>query len=399
MKNIEIEEYDYNLPEDRIAQFPVGKRDESFLLLYNKGIISKDRFKNIPSLLPTNSLLVFNNTKVIRARVIFQKESGARIEIFCLEPLSPPLYDQNLSSTVSVEWKCNIGNLKKWKSESLLLSLPDRQIELRAEKISTEGEAWRIKFSWEPRELSFGELLEIIGHTPLPPYIKRADNDEDHLRYQTVYSSIDGSVAAPTAGLHFTGEVLDSIRVRGIKTENITLHVGAGTFKPVKSGKIDGHEMHTEHYFVNKSTIKALMDSNSRIISVGTTSVRCLESLYWIGKKINRNPGISEKYLFTEQWEPYDDKDFIPKNEILATVLDYMERNNLNHLSATTKIMIVPGYKFRIIEGLITNFHQPKSTLLLLLASWVGPDWKRIYEFALKNGFRFLSYGDSSLLL
>ncbi len=402
MENIEIEEYDYDLPVERIAQYPVEKRDESLLLLYNKGMISKDRFKNITSHLPTNSLLVFNNTKVIRARILFRKESGAIIEIFCLEPLSPATYDQNLSSTVSVEWKCIIGNLKKWKSGHLsLLAQPQNNeaVRLTAEKISPEGEAWRIKFSWEPSWLSFGEILDTIGRTPLPPYIKREDNHEDYLRYQTIYSEIDGSVAAPTAGLHFTREVLNSILDMGISTESITLHVGAGTFKPVKSGNIEGHEMHTEHYYVNKSTIQALAKDDSKIVAVGTTSVRCLESIYWVGKKIMNDPVISQEKLYTGQWEPYEDKKDIPRNEILGSVIDYMERNHLSHLSATTKIMIVPGYRFRIIEGLITNFHQPKSTLLLLLAAWVGTDWKKIYEYALKNGFRFLSYGDSSLLL
>jgi len=401
MENIEIEEYNYNLPEDRIAQYPVEKRDESLLLLYNKGIISKERFKNISSLLPQNSLLVFNNTKVIRARLLFHKESGATIEIFCLEPLAPASYDQNLSKTASVEWKCIIGNLKKWKTGKICINIPyeNREVKLTADRVSADGEAWKIKFIWDPPELSFGEILELTGHTPLPPYIKREDNKDDYLRYQTVYSAIDGSVAAPTAGLHFTQEVLESIKNRGIKTENITLHVGAGTFKPVKSGKIGSHEMHTEHYYLSKSTLQTLLQSESRTIAVGTTSVRSLESIYWIGRRILKNPLITQEELHTEQWEPYGNKDNIPKREILETLLEYMEKNTLSHLSATTKIMIVPGYRFRIIEGLITNFHQPKSTLLLLLAAWVGPDWKKIYGFALENGFRFLSYGDSSLLI
>ncbi len=401
MKNIEIEEYNYNLPEERIAQYPVKKRDESLLLLYNKGIISKERFKNISSLLPQNSLLIFNNTKVIRARLLFHKESGATIEILCIEPLSPASYDQNLSNTANVEWKCIIGNLKKWKTEKLCINIPlkNKKLKLTANKISPDGEAWRIKFTWDPPELSFGEILEIAGHMPLPPYIKREDNKDDYSRYQTVYSVIEGSVAAPTAGLHFTEKVLESIKNRGIKTENITLHVGAGTFKPIKSGKIENHEMHTEHYSLSKSTLQALLQGESRTIAVGTTSTRSLESLYWLGRKIWKTPMIPQEELHTKQWEPYENCKDIPKREILEILLEYMERNTLSHLSATTKIMIVPGYKFRIIEGLITNFHQPKSTLLLLLAAWTGPDWKKIYEFALENGFRFLSYGDSSLLI
>jgi len=401
INNINIGEYDYCLPEGRIAQIPAEKRDESKLLLYIKGIISKDCFKNIDKYLPNDSLLVFNNTRVIRARLIFRKGSGATIEVFCLEPLLPADYSQSFSSTNSVVWKCVIGNLKKWKEGILTFSAThnNQEISINAEKVGPVGDAWKIKFTWQPADLSFGEIIELLGKTPLPPYIKRDASEEDKNRYQTVYSKIDGSVAAPTAGLHFTPEVLSRIKKNGIELANITLHVGAGTFKPLKGDTIDGHVMHCEHYMVDMATIDALTNSNKKVIAVGTTSVRTLESLYWLGTKLLADPDLPIENLFTEQWEPYRESEKVGKEQSLSAIKKYMEKNNLSHISASTKIMVVPGYQFNIINGLITNFHQPKSTLLLLLAAWVGEEWKEIYNYALDNDFRFLSYGDSSLLL
>lgn len=401
IKGIDISEYDYDLPEERIAQFPEKKRDESKLLLYNKGIVMTTQFKNISEYLSPSSLIVFNNTRVIRARMLFKKESGANIEIFCLEPYSPSNYDQSLSTKSTCIWKCIIGNLKKWKSGSLEMQIPNdnKELTLFAEKIKQEGESWLIRFSWTDENITYGELLEMVGHIPLPPYIKRKDTSEDENRYQTVYSAIDGSVAAPTAGLHFTPEVLAKINKKDIATANITLHVGAGTFKPIKGTDLSNHEMHTEHYFVSEETIKQLIAKSGSIISVGTTSVRTLESLYWLGCNILQHKDIIDDQLFTGQWEPYNNDTDIPSSESLKALLDYLKTTHRSFIEASTQIMIVPGYKFRIINGLITNFHQPKSTLLLLLAAWVGEDWKRIYNYALQNGYRFLSYGDSSFLI
>lgn len=400
LRNINIDDYNYNLPEERIAQYPVEERDKSRLLVYRKGEISGDIFRNITDYLSPDTLLVFNNTRVIRARLLFTKASGAGIEIFCLEPLSPADYERSFRSASPVEWKCIIGNLKKWKREILITRFTCRgkPYELAARKLSQEGEAWRINFSWAPADISFGEVIESAGHIPLPPYIKRHDEDEDYKRYQTVYSRIEGSVAAPTAGLHFTEVVLRNILNKGIRCVDITLHVGAGTFQPVRSNDISMHEMHSEHFLISRDTIQTLLENKGRIVAVGTTSVRTLESLYWLGVKISRNPSVTDSGLTTGQWEPYENGEKISVEESIESLLNFMKTRQKEILQASTRIMIVPGYEFRMINGLITNFHQPGSTLLLLVSAWTGSEWRRIYSFALENGFRFLSYGDCSLL-
>lgn len=401
MKDIELRDYDYDLPPDRIAQNPVAERDKSKLLVFRENNISSDIFSNITDYLPSGSLLVFNNTMVIRARLLFRKETGAAIEILCLEPVSPSEYELSFSSMEPVDWKCIVGNLKKWKKGSVELSFEQQRktYTLTAEKIRHEGDTVIIRFSWNCSGKSFGEVIESAGHLPLPPYIEREDTDEDSYRYQTIYSSIKGSVAAPTAGLHFTGNVFEKIREKGIDTAEITLHVGAGTFQPVKSNNISGHEMHSEHFFVTAGTIKALIANSGRIIPVGTTSVRTLESLYWLGIKAINDPDFYRKGISLGQWEPYSMKADITARESLEALIKIMQKNNLQVLHASTGIIIVPGYDFKMLSGIITNFHQPRSTLLLLISAWAGENWKKIYSFAMENEFRFLSYGDSSLLL
>ncbi len=398
---INIEDYNYNLPEERIAQYPVKERDSSKLLVYRGGKISKDKFRNIHRYLPEDTLLVFNNTRVIRARLLFKKETGATIEILCLEPLVPFEYEQSFSSLSPVEWKCIVGNLKKWKNGTLtsVFDFKGKQFKLYAEKIKPEGEAWRIRFRWSAKDISFGEVTDAAGHIPLPPYVKREDENEDNVWYQTVYSRIKGSVAAPTAGLHFTEKVLNNIRNKGIKSAELTLHIGAGTFQPVKANDISQHAMHCEHFIISKSVLKTLIFFQGKIIAVGTTSVRTLESLYWLGVKVIRNPSFDESELLIEQWEPYTRVSEVSLEESFKALLEFMKKRKTASLNGATKIMIIPGYKFRVIDGMITNFHQPKSTLLLLISAWVGNDWKVIYNFAFDNNFRFLSYGDCSLLL
>ncbi|MBN2666062.1 MAG: S-adenosylmethionine:tRNA ribosyltransferase-isomerase [Bacteroidales bacterium] len=401
MQKIKIDEYDYDLPADRIAQYPLPGRDSSRLLVYDGRGISSDSFRNLGSHIPPGSHLVFNNTRVISARLLFRKESGAVVEILCLEPLSPHSYELSFSSADPVEWKCMIGNLKKWKSGilSMLFTTGSKVNSLIAERTGQEGEAWRVRFSWSNPLLSFSEVIEASGHTPLPPYINREDETEDRLRYQTVYSEKRGSVAAPTAGLHFTDELLRSLSENGINASNITLHVGAGTFQPVRTSDIADHTMHCERFSVTGETIGNLLENHGNLIAVGTTSVRTLESLYWmgtkaIGKKLLHNGGIT-----ISQWEPYGEDRGISVDESLGALKSWMSDKNIIEMEASTSMIIVPGYRFRMIEGMITNFHQPRSTLLLLVSAWAGNDWKRIYSYALSNGFRFLSYGDSSLLI
>jgi S-adenosylmethionine:tRNA ribosyltransferase-isomerase len=400
MKNIYINDYDYDLPEDRIAQYPVKERDKSRLLLFDGKTISSDTFTNIDRYLPEGSLLVFNNTCVIRARLLFQKKSGAQIEIFCLEPISPPDYEASFASQFPVEWKCIIGNLKKWKTGIVTMKfhLNNKEYELHAEKVSPEREVWRIRFEWNNNDISFSEVLEASGHIPLPPYITREDEKEDTDRYQTVYSSVKGSVAAPTAGLHFTRDLLARLKERGVNQVDITLHIGAGTFQPVRASRISDHQMHCEHFFVTRDTISELLENHGRIIAVGTTSVRTIESLYWLGVKAINYPQSNIDDLKVGQWEPYDNDQDIPVKTALKALSDLIAKHKYRSISASTKIIIIPGYKFRMITGMITNFHQPKSTLLLLISAWAGTDWHKIYAYALENGFRFLSYGDSSLL-
>jgi len=401
MRDIELKDYDYDLPPDRIAQYPVNKRDISQLLIYNGDKISKDIFRNIDDHLPSDSLLVFNNTRVIRARILFRKDTGASIEILCLEPLAPSEYELSFSSRESVEWKCIIGNLKKWKGDKITTPFiySGKEYELTSEKLQPEGDAWRIRFIWNGPEISFSEVLEAAGHIPLPPYINREDEPDDVTRYQTVYSSIKGSVAAPTAGLHFTNNVLENLNKKGIKSVEVTLHVGAGTFQPVKSKNISGHKMHCEHFFVTAKTIELLLGNQGKIIPVGTTSVRTLESLYWLGVKLIHNPSCCRPELSLGQWEAYDMQTTVSVKDSMEALLNHLREGNLSSIHASTSIMIIPGYNFRMINGMITNFHQPRSTLLLLIAAWTGNKWKKIYRFALENGFRFLSYGDCSILL
>jgi S-adenosylmethionine:tRNA-ribosyltransferase-isomerase (queuine synthetase) len=400
-RDIDINDYYYDLPEDRIAQYPVNERDRSQLLIYKENKIVKDTFRNIDEYLPPDSLLVFNNTRVIRARILFQKETGAVIEILCLEPIFPFDYSLSFGSKEPVEWKCIVGNLKKWKGGILTTSFKynGNQYYLYAERLQSDGEAWHIKFSWNNCEMSFGEIIETTGHIPLPPYINREDEAEDNERYQTVYSRIKGSVAAPTAGLHFTDYVFEKIKARGIKTVELTLHVGAGTFQPVKAKNIYEHEMHCEHFSIDAKTIILLLENQGKILPVGTTSVRTLESLYWLGVKLIQNQPDINANLSLGQWEAYDMVTNISIKESLGALLKYINERNLMCLQAVTSIMIVPGYEFRITNGMVTNFHQPRSTLLLLISAWTGNRWKEIYTFAFENRFRFLSYGDSSLLL
>ena len=398
MNDINIADYDYDLPENRIAQVPWPERDGSKLLLFDGRDISSDIFRNINKYIRQGSLLVFNNTRVIRARLVFRKRSGARIEIFCLEPLNPPGYDVSLTTHGSVEWKCIIGNLKKWKSTSISMVFRwgGKDNILFAEKAGEAGEALRIRFSWNNSEISFSEVIEATGQIPLPPYIEREAVPEDNDRYQTVYSKIKGSVAAPTAGLHFTEGVIDKLKEKGIDRAEITLHIGAGTFQPVRSNTISGHSMHTEHFAVTADTISRLRKYAGKIIAVGTTSVRTLESIYWLGVRARLDPEDELKNI--NQWEPYGYGNEITADEALMALEDYFEKNNLKTIYASTGIIIVPGYTFRITNAIITNFHQPKSTLLLLIAAWTGDTWKNIYNYAMNNGFRFLSYGDSSFL-
>jgi S-adenosylmethionine:tRNA ribosyltransferase-isomerase len=401
MIHIDLKDYDYDLPDEKIAQYPLQDRDASRLLVYKDNKISEDLFRNIQNHIPSGSLLVFNDTKVIRARLIFQKDSGAIIEVFCLEPLAPADYSLSFSKEHSVEWKCLVGNTKKWKAGKLSCTFTrnNMQCRLYAEKISNEGDIWRIRFTWDPSGLTFGEVIETTGHIPLPPYINRPDEIEDSERYQTIYSMVKGSVAAPTAGLHFTKDVLRRLVIKDIHTTQLTLHVGAGTFQPVKAERILDHKMHPEHYFIHQKTIEAVLKNSGSVIAIGTTSVRTLESLYWTGLKIRENPMITPGELFFGQWEAYSMKNSLQTDESLETILYWMHKNKIPFLEASTRIIIVPGYNFKVINGMVTNFHQPKSTLILLISAWLGEDWKKVYDYALRNDFRFLSFGDSSLLL
>ena len=394
VKQINISDYNYELPDERIAKFPLEKRDSSKLLTYVSGNVSTNVFSSLPEILPANSCLVFNNTRVIQARLEFFKSTGSRIEIFCLEPQEPSSYELSLSSTQSCVWKCMIGNLKKWKGEVLKKEVGADNLVLEAERLETNGNTSYIKFSWN-NGVSFAEVLDLLGELPIPPYLNRKTQESDKTTYQTVYSKVKGSVAAPTAGLHFTPEVISALHDKGIKTMELTLHVGAGTFQPVKAEEIGGHAMHAEKVEVSKEFIQNLIENLGNIVAVGTTSVRTLESLYYLGVQLHNG----DTSLLVNQWEPYESEKVLPAREALEAILNYMEKTQSNILYATTQIMIVPGYKFNIVNVLITNFHQPKSTLLLLLAAFVGEKWRELYEYALNNDYRFLSYGDSSVLI
>lgn len=406
MKNkpqqIQIKDYNYQLPEERIAKFPLPVRDESKLLIYKQGQITEDRFHNLANVLPKDSLMIFNNTKVIQARLRLQKETGATIEIFCLEPASPTDYNLNFQSKEEVSWYCMIGNLKKWKEGTLKQSLV-----LKGEKVTlsaTRGEAHetghRVNFHWDNSNFTFTDILEAFGELPIPPYLNRKTEETDKITYQTVYSKIKGSVAAPTAGLHFTPRVLDSIDKNKVAIEEITLHVGAGTFRPVKSDEIGKHEMHTEYFTVRREVIEKLIQYKGQAIAVGTTSVRTLESLYHIGVFLQDHPNASEEELAVNQWQAYEQQHKLTALESLHNILTYLTVHQLDRLNTHTRIIIAPGYEYQIVKAMITNFHQPQSTLLLLVSAFVKDDnWKDIYDFALNHDFRFLSYGDSSLLI
>ena len=399
-QDIRIEDYDYPLPDERVAKFPLAQRDSSQLLVYKDGEIAHRHFADLPSLLPDDAMLVFNNTRVIQARMRFRKPTGAVIEVFCLEPLLPVDYALSLQSTHSCRWLCLIGNAKKWKEGALQLSFAHngREVALNARRGAQRGDGYEVDFEWNDDTITFGELLETLGELPIPPYLNRATEESDKTTYQTVYSKIEGSVAAPTAGLHFTPAVLDAVRAKGIPTCELTLHVGAGTFKPVKSDTIADHEMHTEYISVSRSLIEELCRTTRRVVAVGTTSVRTLESLYYIALSLYRNPQATAEQLRVQQWAPYTDNPTLSRAEAMQLILDYLDRTGADRLVSATRIIIVPGYKFHIVDGIVTNFHQPRSTLLLLISAFVSGDWRRIYDYALSHDFRFLSYGDSSFL-
>lgn len=400
-EQIRIEEFNYPLPDERIAKFPLTKRDESKLLVYRNGKIDEAVFKQLSDYLPQGSMLVYNNTRVIQARMLFQKETGAQIEVFCLEPVIPHDYALVFQQTETCSWLCLVGNLKKWKEGALhkTIRMDDKEVVLSAERIKTTGDSHLVRFSWNNPQVTFAELLDAAGILPIPPYLHRETRESDLQTYQTVYSKIKGSVAAPTAGLHFTPEVLAGLDAKGFTREEVTLHVGAGTFKPVKSEVIGDHEMHTEFISVRRSAIENIRTNLGRIIAVGTTSVRTLESLYYMGRTLLNNPDATSEELVVTQWTPYHDTEEVTTHEALTALLDYLDRNQTDTLLSATQIMIAPGYEFKIVKGIITNFHQPKSTLLLLISAFVNGNWKSIYNYALDNDFRFLSYGDSSLLL
>lgn len=399
-QNICIEDYDYLLPDERIAKFPLQQRDNSQLLVYKAGNIEQHRFSDLPSQLPDDVMLIFNNTRVIQARMRFRKATGALIEIFCLEPLAPVDYALSLQSTVSCRWLCLIGNAKKWKEGSLqlLFEHEGREVTLAATRGAQHGDGYEVEFAWDDTSITFGELLETLGELPIPPYLNRATEESDKTTYQTVYSKIEGSVAAPTAGLHFTDRVIDRLHAQGVRTEEVTLHVGAGTFLPVKEDDVTLHTMHTEHFEFSLATLKALRESLGRIIPVGTTSVRTLESLVALGWRIISG-GSPDTERVIDQWELYDIPAEVDGEKILSALIAWMEERGESRLKAATQIMIMPGYQYRLVSGMVTNFHQPKSTLLLLVSAFVGEEWRKIYDYALANDFRFLSYGDSSLLL
>lgn len=403
-KHIRISEFNYPLPDERIAKFPLPVRDQSKLLLYRHGEVTEDIFTSLPDYLPANSLMIFNNTKVIQARLHFHKETGALIEVFCLEPIQPNDYTLNFQQTEHAAWLCMIGNLKKWKEGALKreITVKGKPLTLTAERGACHGTSHWVDFRWNNPEITFADILEVFGELPIPPYLNRETQESDKETYQTVYSKIKGSVAAPTAGLHFTPRVLDALREKGVALEELTLHVGAGTFKPVKSEEIEGHEMHTEYISVNRSTLEKLVAHEGKAIAVGTTSVRTLESLYHIGVTLLHNPNATEEDLHVKQWQPYEtalETAATPAVDALQAIIAYLDRHHMETLHSSTQIIIAPGYEYRIVKAMVTNFHQPQSTLLLLVSAFLHGDWRKIYDYALAHDFRFLSYGDSSLLI
>ena len=407
-QDIQISDYNYELPDERIARFPKEQRDHSKLLIYRQGEVGEDMFYNLPKHLPKGALMVMNNTRVIQARLHFRKtnekgeNTGALIEIFLLEPAQPADYEQMFQTTERCSWLCLVGNLKKWKEGALCrrLKIKNESLTIKATRRGEHGTSQWIDFEWDNASVSFSEILDAIGELPIPPYLNRETQESDLRTYQTVYSKIKGSVAAPTAGLHFTDAVLSELDAQGIEREELTLHVGAGTFRPVKSSTIGEHEMHTEYIAVRRHTIERLIAHDGGAIAVGTTSVRTLESLYYMGLKVLQNPDVKEDELHVSQWEPYGNvTTSVSVQESLQALVDWMERHELTVLHSSTQIIIAPGYNYHIVKMLITNFHQPQSTLLLLVSAFVKGDWHKIYDYALSHDFRFLSYGDSSLLI
>lgn len=420
-KHIKISDYNYDLPDERIAKFPIAQRDHSKLLVYKHGEVSDDVFHHLPTYLPQGALMIFNNTKVIQARLHFRKETGALIEVFLMEPAEPTDYELMFQTTGHCSWLCMIGNLKKWKEGSL-----KRDFEIKGNKLTLSatmrrgdalgseaqkmvakggGTNYWVDFDWDNDKVSFAEILEAVGELPIPPYLNRKTEESDKTTYQTVYSKIKGSVAAPTAGLHFTDAVLKDLDAHGIDREEVTLHVGAGTFKPVKSLEIEGHQMHTEYIVVHRRSLEKLIKHECRVIAVGTTSVRTIESLYYMGVHLLKHPEANEEDLHVKQWDPYELSedgnlvDGITPMQAIQAIIDYLDRNGLEALHSSTQIIIAPGYQYKIVKMLVTNFHQPQSTLLLLVSAFLKGDWKKVYDYAFSHDFRFLSYGDSSLLI
>ena len=398
ISDIRIEDFNYDLPDERIAKYPLPTRDASKLLVYRRGKPEEKKFVDISSYLPEGSMMVFNDTKVVPARLHFQRESGAHIEIFCLEPIQPEEYVTMFAVTDRCRWKCIVGNVKRWKNDTLSLYNPESDMDvtdmaLKADLIERQGETSIVEFSWS-NGAPFSRVLEVCGSIPIPPYLNRDTEDIDLERYQTLYARFRGSVAAPTAGLHFTENVLEQIRSKGITTETVCLHVGAGTFLPVKSSLVSEHTMHREPFVITLDLLEKLVARKGKLVSVGTTSVRTLESLYYIGVKCIETGTPAD----VMQWEPYEREYAYSTKEALSALIAYMKANSLKDLQLGTRIIIVPGYQFRVVDVLVTNFHQPQSTLLLLVSAFVGGDWKNIYDYALSHDFRFLSYGDSSIL-
>ena len=404
IRALRIADYDYPLPDERIAKHPLAEREQCKLLYYKGGNIEERRFWEVPALLPEHTTLIYNNTRVINARLRFRKETGSTIEIFCLEPVAPRDYEQIFQTTGHCVWQCLVGNSKRWKQGSLtqVVTIDGNEITLAATRGEQRGNAWEIAFDWDGGDMrcTFADVLDAIGEIPIPPYLNRGTEESDSTDYQTVYSHIDGSVAAPPAGLHVTDEVLAECDARGISRREITLHVGAGTFQPVKSEHIGDHPMHYEFISVPRDVIKDIINAPGPVIAVGTTSVRTLESLYYIGQILEENPNADEEELTVTQWMPYTTPCEISTVKALQNIVDYLDRHHADTYMGSTQLMIAPGFQYRIVSGMITNFHQPQSTLLLLVAAFVGNDqWRGMYDYAMEHDFRFLSYGDAQLLL
>ncbi len=401
IRNININDYNYDLPDEKIAKYPLDERDMSKLLVFDGDKIEEDRFRNISTHLPAGSLLLFNDTKVINARMIFEKETGARIEVFCLDPISPSDYAQAFAQNGRCSWKCLVGNSKKWKDGRLKKNIivDGKNLDLYITRVREIGNSFEILFEWDNPDICFSQIIDVAGNIPIPPYLNRNSEDIDKVRYQTVYSHYQGSVAAPTAGLHFTERVMGDLKKCNIQSDAVTLHVGAGTFQPVKTDNAAEHEMHTEHFIVKRTTIEKIVQYLGNITITGTTTVRTVESLFCVGAQIFENKDVAVEEFHVSQWEAYEYKDKYDVREILENLLSWMTAKGLEYIRCATQIMIVPGFRFRITDRLITNFHQPKSTLLLLLSAFIGDEWRKVYGYALENNFRFLSYGDSCLFL